>query len=141
MLGWAVMVNALRWPATEQLRASKHPPDPLPFRQPREDQGCVEGVPRVEMRYRARTHLHSLHCNALVTTSMAIPARFSTGPGEVAQSVEHAAENRGVGGSIPPLPTDRPACESKNSGSAEHETFTSGSDPPPESADMKWIPA
>ena len=32
-----------------------------------------------------------------------------TRSGEVAQSVEHAAENRGVGGSIPPLPTqDRP---------------------------------
>ena len=29
-----------------------------------------------------------------------------TRSGEVAQSVEHAAENRGVGGSIPPLPTD-----------------------------------
>jgi hypothetical protein len=50
-------------------------------------------------------HLHSLHFNALVMTSVAISARFSTGPGEVAQLVEHAAENRGVGGPIPPLPT------------------------------------
>jgi hypothetical protein len=38
------------------------------------------------------------------------PARHASRParslvGEVAQSVEHAAENRGVGGSIPPLPT------------------------------------
>ncbi len=40
-------------------------------------------------------------------TSVAIPARFSTGPGQVAQLVEHAAENRGVGSSILPLATAR----------------------------------
>jgi hypothetical protein len=51
-------------------------------------------------------HLHSLHFNALVRTSVAISARFSTGPGQVAQLVEHAAENRGVGSSILPLATE-----------------------------------
>ena len=38
-------------------------------------------------------------------TSVAISARFSTGPGQVAQLAEHAAENRGVGSSILPLAT------------------------------------
>src|SRR6266550_2391620 len=52
-------------------------------------------------------HLHSLHFNALVRTSVAISARFSTGQGQVAQLVEHAAENRGVGSSILPLATGR----------------------------------
>ena len=60
---------------------------------------------RPRWRYRARTHLHSLHFNALVVTSVAISARFSTGPGQVAQLAEHAAENRGVGSSILPLAT------------------------------------
>jgi hypothetical protein len=58
------------------------------------------------MALRARIHLHSLNFNALVMTSVAISARFSTGPGQVAQLVEHAAENRGVGSSILPLATD-----------------------------------
>ncbi len=40
-------------------------------------------------------------------TSVAISARFSTGPGQVAQLAEHAAENRGVGSSILPLATSR----------------------------------
>ncbi len=35
------------------------------------------------MAYRVLTHLHSLHFNALVMTSVAISARFSTGPGQV----------------------------------------------------------
>jgi hypothetical protein len=43
--------------------------------------------------------------NALVMTSVAISARVSTGPGQVAQLAEHAAENRGVGSSILPLAT------------------------------------
>jgi hypothetical protein len=59
------------------------------------------------MRFPGSDHLHSLHFNALVMTSVAIPARFSTGPGQVAQLAEHAAENRGVGSSILPLATDR----------------------------------
>ncbi len=59
------------------------------------------------MAYRAQTRLHSLHSNALVMTSVVISARFSAGPGQVAQLVEHAAENRGVGSSILPLATTR----------------------------------
>ena len=67
---------------------------------------CLGGTRRPRWRYRARTDLHSLHFNALVMTSVAISARFSTGPGQVAQMAEHAAENRGVGSSILPLATD-----------------------------------
>ena len=57
-------------------------------------------------RHRAgASYFHSLHFNALVVTSVAISAGFSTGPGQVAQLAEHAAENRGVGSSILPLAT------------------------------------
>ena len=47
----------------------------------------------------------SLHSNSPVESSAGISATISTGPGEVAQLAEHAAENRGVGGPIPPLHT------------------------------------
>jgi hypothetical protein len=38
---------------------------------------------RPSWRYRVLTHLHSLRFNALVVTSVATSARFSTGPGQV----------------------------------------------------------
>jgi hypothetical protein len=52
---------------------------PLPA-QPRQEQGCLRGIAQAEMALPVRTHLHSLHFNALVQTSVAISARFSTGP-------------------------------------------------------------
>jgi hypothetical protein len=74
---------------------------------PGKDQAVSDTASRTRWRYRDLTHVHSLHFDALVVTSAPIPARLCTGPGqgEVAQLVEHAAENRGVGGPIPPLPT------------------------------------
>ena len=59
----------------------------------------------VQLSWPPAPHLHSLHFDALVATSAAISAWFSTGPGQVAQLAEHAAENRGVGSSILPLAT------------------------------------
>ncbi len=84
MLGWAVMVNALtmaRHRAAEGLEAAARlAPLPAP---PSKDQACLGGIPQAATAFRARAHLHSLHSGALVVTSVAISARFSTGPGWV----------------------------------------------------------
>ena len=56
-------------------------------------------------RYGGAASPQSLHSEAPVDGLRSISATISTGPGEVAQLAEHAAENRGVGGSIPPLAT------------------------------------
>jgi hypothetical protein len=71
------------------------------------DRGCLESIPRAKVALPSPDPSHSLHFNALVTIWVPISARFSTGPGEVAQLAEHAAENRGVGSSILPLATRR----------------------------------
>ena len=63
------------------------------YRSRRAHSPCRDGHRRSEAR-RARRPERAVH-GALDRVA-----------GEVAQSVEHAAENRGVGGSIPPLPTD-----------------------------------
>ena len=84
MLGWALMVNALtmaRHRAAEGLEAGlTHSPSGTT---PTRIKAVSDTSRKPRWRYRVLTHLHSLHFNALVMTSVAISARFSTGPGQV----------------------------------------------------------
>ena len=73
--------------------------------------GAAETFASKTLKRKIKRHFHSLHFNALVVTSVAISAKSSTGPGQVAQLAEHAAENRGVGSSILPLATSNSSAD------------------------------
>ena len=106
MLGWALMVNALtmaRHRAAEDLQAAADVT--LPLAPPTRIKAVLKTLREPGWRYRDRAHLQSLDSGAPVDGLAMISARFSTGPGQVAQLAEHAAENRGVGSSILPLAT------------------------------------
>ena len=91
MLGWAVRSTPSRWPATERLRPRSGRLTAFTSGTTRQGIKAVSGAsPRPIRRYRARTHLHSLHFNALVMTSVAFLPGSSTGSAWPGSSVGRA---------------------------------------------------